>query len=69
MARYRGYADPGVIVDDVSHTMASLYYEGLFGLLGAERASDQCLTDLKAFSALVPAKWARDKESLAAPCH
>ena len=68
-ARYRGYADPGVIVDDVSRTMASLYYEGLFGLLDAERASDKCLSDLKAFGALVPVQWARDKQGLATACH
>ncbi|MGH7625947.1 MAG: glycosyltransferase family 117 protein [Gemmatimonadaceae bacterium] len=68
-ARYRGYAQSGVIVDGVSGTMASLYYEGLFGLLAAERGSSRCSTDLKAFGALVSVEWANDKDSLAAACH
>ena len=67
-ARYRGYADPRVMVDDVSHTMASLYYEGLFGLLGAERGNVSCPEDLRAFVTLVPTRWARDTAGVRSAC-
>ena len=69
VAHYRGYAGAGVIVDDISHTMASLSYNGLLALLDAERGSVSCSDDLRAFGRLVPARWARDTADVRSACH
>jgi hypothetical protein len=57
IAQYRGYADPDVRIDDVSHTLGTAPYAGLAELLQADRArglSDQCRADREALLVKLP---------------
>jgi hypothetical protein len=57
VARYRGYADPAVSIDDVSRTMGMQSYAGLIELLEADRfrgLGDQCRADRTAVLAKLP---------------
>ena len=56
-AKYRGYADPTVQIDESTPEMAVNYHYAVLQLLAADRAkvgADQCRADREAFFRLVP---------------
>jgi hypothetical protein len=69
-AQYRGYADPAVVIDDVSHTLGVQSYPALIALLNADMARgehDRCRADRQALLAKLPLDRLNPPPELRAP--